>query len=242
MGDDAAGTTDAVSENIILAEATIDANAPAGTTATVGAGFLDTAVAGDVTAMQGYIDATMDQAYDAALIAAFNGVLADMQAIAAEENAGELAVIQAGIVSTESLGANSIDMDGGAATDGNDVFTFAVESGAAMTIGTAAAYLGESGTDSVVIKGDYTFVTITEAQNDTIATTALGSATALEIFVYQNATNGNTVLHVEENAFDGSLEANGALTTLTLTDVTFADLTQIDADGFTVLSTETAVA
>jgi hypothetical protein len=240
--DGATGAADAVSEHIILVEATIDASAGAPGTAVTGAGFLDTAVAGDVTAMQGYIDATMDQSYDAALIAAFNGVLADMQAIAAEENAGELAVIQAGIVATESLGANSIDMDGGAATDGNDVFTFAVESGASMTIGTAAAYLGESGTDSVVIKGDYTFVTITEAQNDTIATTALGSATALEIFVYQNATNGNTVLHVEENAFDGSLEANGALTTLTLTDVTFADLTQIDADGFTVLSTETAVA
>ena len=239
--DGATGAADAVSEHIILAEATIDASGVAGITAVTNAGFLDTNVAGDVTAMQGYIDATMDQVIDAGLIAAFNAVLADMQAVATAENAGELAVIQANLVSTESLGADSIDMDGGAATDGNDIFTFSVEAGANMTIGTAAAYLGETGTDSVIISGDYTFVTITKAENDAIATTALGDATANEIFVYQNATTGDAVLHVEDNAFDGSLEANGALTTLTLTDVTFADLTQIDADGFTGLSTAAAV-
>ena len=237
-GTDAAAAADSITAHLFVAEAAIDASATA-VTNTTAAGTFDPTV--DAVALQGYIAALQDQQYDAALIAAFNGVLDNMKAIATAENAGELAVIQANLVSTESLGADSIDMDGGAATDGNDIFTFSVEAGANMTIGTAAAYLGETGTDSVIISGDYTFVTITKAENDAIATTALGDATANEIFVYQNATTGDAVLHVEDNAFDGSLEANGALTTLTLTDVTFADLTQIDADGFTGLSTAAAV-
>jgi hypothetical protein len=166
-----------------------------------------------------------------------------MKTIATSENAGELSLIQANLVSTESLGADSIDVDGGAATDGNDLFIFSAEGGANQTIGSAAAFLGESGTDSVIIAGDYTFVTITEAENDAIATTALGDVTATEIFVYQNATTGDAVLHLENKAFDGSLEANGALTTLTLTDVTFTDLVQITELGFTGLETaETIIA
>jgi len=232
-----------VNSDLAAAATLVDANAPAGTTITISvagvvAGTIDLAIA----AVGTYQAAVEDQAYDAALIAQFNELLALMETVADAENGGELAQAMADLVATESLGDESIDLNGGAATDGNDVFVFGVSSGVAQTIGTAAAYLGETGTDTVIIQGDYTFVTITEAQNDAIATTAVGDQAAMEIFVYQDATTGNAILHVEENAFDGSLESNGAMTTVTLTDVTFADLTQIDVDGYTVLVAEAAVA
>ncbi|MDC1480920.1 hypothetical protein N8146_01100 [Ascidiaceihabitans sp.] len=237
-GTDAAAAADDITAHLFVAEAAIDASATVVTNTTAAGTFDPTA---DAVTIQAYVDALQDQQSDAALIAAFNGVLESMKTIATSENAGELSLIQSNLVSTESLGADSIDVDGGAATDGNDIFIFSPEGGVNQTIGTAAAYLGESGTDSVIIGGDYTFVSITKVENDAIATTALGDATATEIFVYQNATTGDAVLHVEDNAFDGSLEANGALTTLTLTDVTFTDLVQITEVGFTGLETAEAI-
>jgi hypothetical protein len=240
-----------VAADLLAAAAEIDATETAnsyGLTAVTddATGVASTATVGTEDLAAAAIDtlanAQIDSIEDAALIAAFNNVLTLMEAAADAENGGELAQAMADLVATESLGEESIDLNGGAATDGDDVFVFGVSSGVAQTIGTAAAYLGETGTDTVIIQGDYTFVTITEAQNDAIATTAVGDQAAMEIFVYQDATTGNAILHVEENAFDGSLDANGAMTTVTLTDVTFADLTQIDVDGYTVLVAEAAVA
>ena len=99
---------------------------------------------------------------------------------------------------------------------------------------------GGVGEDSIVILGEYTFVTITEAQSDAIASTSLGEATVTEIFVYQDATSGDAVLHVEDNPYDGNDITAGALTTLTITDTAFADLSSSIVDGFTILSPETA--
>jgi len=232
----------------LTAAATV-ANADANIATTVAnmtsTGTVDTTAA----AMDNHFQAAVDAGFDAAVIADFNIILAAAQAIADAAEGGNIADIQAGLVATESLGAESVDTDGGAATNGDDVFIFS-EAGGNMTVGTAATatapgnVLGGAGSDSIVILGEYAasqFVTITETQNDTIATTALGDASVLEIFVYQDATTGNAILHVEENAFDGSDTTNAALTTLTITDVAFADLTQVVGDGVTVLNAAEAV-
>ncbi len=190
-----------------------------------------------------------DQAFDAAMIAAYDAVIASAEAIAAADNPSLVAAIEANNVATLTIGADNIDIDGGAATSGNDVFIFS-EAGGSLTVGTAATaaapgnVLFGAGDDSVVILGEYTdvqFVTIgSAAAQAALGTTAVGDASVLEAFVYQNATTGDTVISFEENAFDGSTTTGTAMNTLTLTDVTWAGVTVEVVDGFTILS-ETAV-
>jgi len=197
------------------------------------------------------IDEASDQAYDAAIIAAYQELAATIDLVSAADAPSVVAGVEAGNVGTISLGAQNIDIDGGAATAGDDVFIFN-EANGNMTIGTAATaaapgnVLGGAGADSVIIFGEYAstqFVTIgTAAEQAAIGTTAVGDAGVLEIFVYQDATTGNAVLSIEENAFDGSTTSGQAMTTLTLTDVTFADLTQVLGDGVTVLNAAEVVA
>ena len=115
--------------------------------------------------------------------------------------------------------------------------------GAAATTAAPGNVLFGAGTDSVIIFGEYTFTTIaTAADFAALATTAVGDASVKEIFVFQNTTNGNTILTFEDNSFDGSTTASAtALTTLTLTDVTFTGVDVTVVDGNTILSETAAV-
>ena len=180
-------------------------------------------------------------------MAAYNSLLDSIDAITAADASSQIAAIEAAQTATVSLGADNIAIAGGAATTGNDVFIFN-EANGNLTIGTAATaaapqnVLFGTGDDSVIILGEYTFVTITTAaQFAAIATTDLGDASTTEIFVYQNATNGNTVLTVEDNSFDGSTTTNTAMTTLTMTDVTWSGVDVTVVDGNTILSEVAAV-
>lgn len=208
----------------------------AGTIMTITVGEIDTIVS-----------AAEDQAIDAAMMAAYNSLLASIDAIAAADASSQIAAIEAGNVATLSLGADNIDINGLGASTGNDVFIFN-EANGNLVIGSAATaaapqnVLFGTGDDSVIILGEYTFVTITTAaQFAAIATTDLGEAGTTEIFVYQNATNGNTVLTVEDNAFDGSTTTGTAMTTLTLTDITWSGVDVTVIDGNTILSEVAAV-
>ena len=195
------------------------------------------------------INAASDAAFDAAYIAAYNDVLTSVRAITAADEASQIAAIEAANVATVTLGVDNIDIDGGAATTGNDVYIFN-EAGGNLSVGTAATVaapenvLFGAGDDSVIILGEYTatqFVTIaTAADQAALGTTAVGDASVLEAFVYQNATTGDTVISFEENAFDGSTTTGTAMTTLTLVDVSWAGVTAEVVDGYTILS-ETAV-
>ena len=263
VNDSAVSTTydevaDAVVETVLSAAgaATITASAietvgtdgNANTNDDVYAGTEAIALYGDADATA-IANAAADQAFDAAMIAAYNAVVASAEAIAAADNPSLVAAIEANNVATLTIGADNIDIDGGAATSGNDVFIFS-EAGGSLTVGTAATaaapgnVLFGAGDDSVVILGEYTdvqFVTIgSAAAQAALGTTAVGDAAVLEAFVYQNAATGDTVISFEENAFDGSTTTGAAMTTLTLTDVTWANVTTEVVDGFTVLS-ETAV-
>jgi len=181
------------------------------------------------------------------MMAAYNTLLASVDAIATADASSQVAAIEAANVATLTLGADNIDINGGAGSTGNDVFIFN-EANGAMVVGTAATasapqnVLFGTGDDSVIILGEYTFVTITTAAEfAALATTAVGDAAVTEIFVYQNATTGDTVLSVEDNAFDGSTTAGTAMTTLTLTDITFTNVDVSVVDGNTILSEVAAV-
>jgi hypothetical protein len=193
------------------------------------------------------IELAADAAFDAAIAAELNTLIALADAVSAADETSAVAAIEAGSVATSSLGADNIDIDGGAATAGNDVFIFN-EANGNMTIGAAATaaapgnVLFGAGDDSLIIAGEYTFVTIdTAAAQASLATTAVGDAAVLEVFVFQNATSGDTVLSFEDSAFDGSVTAGVAMTTLTLTDTTFADLELTTVDGNTILAETAAV-
>ena len=83
------------------------------------------------------INAASDAAFDAAYIAAYNDVLTSVRAITAADEASQIAAIEAANVATVTLGVDNIDIDGGAATTGNDVFIFN-EAGGNLSVGTAA--------------------------------------------------------------------------------------------------------
>jgi len=194
------------------------------------------------------VELAADAAFDAAIAAELNTLIALADAVSAADEASAVAAIEAGLVATSSLGAENIDIDGGAATAGNDVFIFN-EANGNMTIGAAATatapgnVLFGAGDDSVIIAGEYTFVTIgTAAAQASLATTAVGDAAVLEVFVYQNATSGDTVLSFEDSAFDGSVTAGVAMTTLTLTDITWTGVDVNVVDGNTILSEAAVIA
>ena len=188
-----------------------------------------------------------DQASDAAVMAVYNSLLASVDAVAAADASSQVAAIEAANVATVSLGVDNIDIDGGVATTGNDVFLFN-EANGNMTVGTAATAAAPenvqfgAGDDSVIIAGEYTYVTIaTAAEFAALGTTAVGDAATLEVFVYQNATTGDTVLSFEDNAFDGSTTTGTAMTTLTLTDITWTGVDVNVVDGNTILTEAAAV-
>jgi hypothetical protein len=201
----------------------------------------------DPQELDGIVAAAEDQAFDAAVIAAYEGLLASVDLIADADSASQVAAIQAANVATVTLGADNIDVNGGAATVGNDVFIFN-EANGNMVVGTAATaaapenVLFGAGDDSVIILGEYTFVTVESAAAfAALGTTAVGDAAVTEIFVYQNATTGDTVLSIEDNAFDGSTTTGTALTTLTLTDITWTGVDVNVVDGNTILSEVAAI-
>jgi len=235
------------------AEVTLDASAGA---VTVAIGALDPTAAQIINALDGaganvlvtaVVAAANDQALDAALMAAYEGLLASIDVIAAADASSQVAAIEAANVATVSLGADNIDIDGGVATTGNDVFVFN-EANGNMTVGTAATaaapenVLFGAGDDAVIIAGEYTFVTIsTAAEFAALGTTAVGDAATTELFVYQNAATGDTVLSFEENSFDGSTTTGTAMTTLTLTDITWTGVDVNVVDGNTILTEAAAV-
>jgi len=236
------------------AEVTLDASAGA---VTVAIGALDPTAAQIINALDGaganvlvtaVVAAANDQALDAALMAAYEGLLASIDVIAAADASSQVAAIEAANVATVSLGADNIDIDGGVATTGNDVFVFN-EANGNMTVGTAATaaapenVLFGAGDDAVIIAGEYTFVTIsTAAEFAALGTTAVGDAATTELFVYQNAATGDTVLSFEDNAFDGSTTTGTAMTTLTLTDITWTGVDVNVVDGNTILSEAAVIA
>jgi hypothetical protein len=235
------------------AEVTLDTAAAAVTAAN---GALDPTAAQIIDSTDGLANSTTitaivaaaeDQAIDAAMMAAYEGLLASVDAIAAADASSQVAAIEAGNVATVTLGVDNIDIDGGVATTGNDVFLFN-EANGNMTVGTAATaaapenVLFGAGDDSVIIAGEYTFETIdTAAEFAALGTTAVGNAAVLEVFVYQNATTGDTVLSFEDKSFDGSTTTGTAMTTLTLTDITWTGVDVNVVDGNTILSEVAAV-
>ena len=218
-------------------------------TAAAGA-VINLAPAGAINAVEAQAE---DNAHDAAAVADITALLDAAITVGAAAEAADVAGIQAGLVSTESLGAENIVLATDtvrAGTDGNDVFLFA-ENGAAITVGTAATaaapenVFGGVGTDSIVIEGTYTFVVIDKDEFDNIQTTNLGNESVLEALVYTDATTGNTVMSFEENAFDGNItNGAGAMTTVTVTDWAFdADLVSsatVDGSEFSIVSAAAA--
>ena len=149
--------------------------------------------------------------------------------------------MQATILELQNTGTNVTLATGTttALSDDSDLVGYITELDNSVVIGTAEESFGASGTDNLIISGEYSFVTITKAQSDAIATTELGEALALEIFVYQNATSGDATLYVERTAGEGNVVGD-TMSAITLTDTTFAELSSIVADGVTILSSETA--
>jgi len=125
--------------------------------------------------------------------------------------------VDAAVAAIEDLGFETpIVLDGAAtATARNDIF---VAAGEDATI----ARFGRSGDDLLFVGGDISLVEL-EAGDD-ITDTAFGSATRTEAFIQQ--VGGNTVIFVENEAFQGS-EADGTFDgyTITLTGVQAANVT-----------------
>lgn len=119
---------------------------------------------------------------------------------------------------TDMLGA------GGTADLANDVFLFAGED----SDGSSIANFGLAGTDLIKFAaGEYTLVNVSAAD---FSNKALGSASALEIFVVDDGTN--TTVYVEQNAFDGStISAQANLVDITLTGVT-GDTASLSDTGY----------
>lgn len=119
---------------------------------------------------------------------------------------------------TDFLGA------GGTADLANDVFLFAGED----SIGSTIANFGLAGTDLIKFAaGEYTLVNVSAAD---FGNKALGSASALEIFVVDDGVK--TTVHVEQNAFDGStISAQANLVDITLTGVT-GDTASLSDTGY----------
>lgn len=125
--------------------------------------------------------------------------------------------VDAAVAAIEELGFETpISLDGAVtATARSDIF---VASGEDATI----ARFGRSGDDLLFIGGDISLVEL-EASDD-ITDTAFGSATVTEAFIQQ--VGGNTVIYVENEAFNGS-DTDGTFDgyTITLTGVTASSVT-----------------
>jgi len=215
--------TDAIATMDVVLNAAAPTAVPAGLTAAVATAQMNSVIASGVKAM-------------------YDSVIADFVEIAAAQTSVDALDTKATIIELENDGTTVTMATGAtaAASDDNDVFGYVTDLDNSVTIGTAAQAFGANGDDTLIIAGEYTFTTITKAQADNIANETLGDASALEIFVYQNATSGDAVLYVERSAGEGNVEGD-TMSTITLTDVTFADLGQTVADGVTVLTSAEAV-
>jgi hypothetical protein len=189
------------------------------------------------------LGATYTATATSAIKADFDAVLDALDTVIAAQTAVAALEVEATVIELQNDGTNVVMATGttAALSDDSDMVGYITDLDNSVTIGSSTESFGASGTDSLIIAGEYTFETITEAQHDAIATVELGSASALEIFVYQDATSGDTVLHVERTAGEGNVEG-ATMSTITLTDTTFADLSSLVADGVTILSSEAAIA
>ncbi len=184
-----------------------------------------------------YADAVKALADHAEAKAAFEEAVAGVDA--ARGDAAELAALQNAAVKAEAAllaaGWNAHELDGAAAdaTDtagassadvANDVFLFAGEDSS----GSIIANFGLAGTDLIKFAaGEYTLVNVSAAD---FGNKALGSASALEIFVVDGGAN--TTVYVEQNAFDGSTtSAQANLVDITLTGVT-GDTASLSDTGY----------
>ena len=212
----------------------------AAATAVTAAIALTAGGAGDIEA---YIDAKITATYEAAVAAQYTALIDAMQTVADAQNAVDALDTQATLIelANDGTAVTIVTAATTAASTNDDLIGYVTDSDISTTIGSAAQAFGATGDDTLMIAGEYTFVTITEAQSDAIATEVLGDASVLEIFVYQDATSGDAVLHVERTAGEGNVEGT-TMSTITLTDVTFADLGQTVADDMTVLTSAAVIA
>ena len=216
-------------------------------TGTAVATALDAIAGGSLGADDAAVQAVMSATYSAtvanAVKASFDAVTAAFDDILAAQNSVDVLDVQATIIELENDGTNVAMATGAteAATANDDLIGYVTDLDNSVVIGSAAQAFGANGDDALIIAGEYTFSTITEAQSDAIATVSLGDSSALEIFVYQDATSGDAVLHVERTAGEGNVEGT-TMSTITLTDVTFADLGQVVADDVTVLTSAAVIA
>jgi hypothetical protein len=185
-----------------------------------------------------YFEAVAQLAYLKGSIAVWESFVDSVQAIADIFLQGEAAQTKVVLLEIENdVTIEVLDGTGGTGTGtaSDDFFVYLP----ALNLTTSITDFGADGVDHLVIFGEYTFVTITSAQNSGINNLRLGDETKLEIFVFQSAA-GDVTLHIEKAAFDGSVIGDGGMATITLNDVVFADLVQLVGDGFTMLSSDTA--